>query len=79
MRWHNLRNGRIVASVDAEDGDAAEAMLETRPSDLLVSDAMWRTTMYRKALMRQGRPKMGAEQWTHEMRRRANELSQELD
>lgn len=75
MRWHKLRNGRIVASVDAEDGDAADTLLAPHfPNELIVSDAMWRGTMYRKALLRQERRTMGAEQRVHEMRRRANEF-----
>lgn len=74
QRWHKLWRGRIVASCECATGDAAEVLLRPTRKELIVSDAMWRRTMYRKALIRQERRTMGAEQRIHEMRRRANEL-----
>lgn len=75
-RWHKLRYGRVVASCDCGSGDEADALLAPHlPNELIVSDADWRALHHRRALLRVGRKKMGAEQWTHEMRRRANELS----
>ena len=76
QRWHKLARGRIVASCECATGDAAEVLLApVTPEQLIVTDAMWRGTMYRKALVRHGRPTMGAEQWHHELKRRANEVT----
>lgn len=79
QRWHKLRHGRIVASCECKTGDGADVMLNPSPIDLIVSDAQWRGTMYRKALLRAVVPKRGAEQRTADMRRRANELQARMD
>lgn len=83
MRWHKLRHGRIVASCECVTGDAAEVLLSRDRTDdgkfdgggLIVSDAQWRGTMYRKALLRVGTTKPDAEQRTADMRRRAQEIA----
>lgn len=75
-RWHKLRYGRIVASCECVSGDAADVLLAPHtPTELIVSDAQWRGTMYRKALLRQGTHRPDAEQRTADMRRRAQEIA----
>lgn len=78
QRWHKLRHGRIVASCECVTGDAAEVLLAPTPAELIVSDAQWRGTMYRRTLMRVGTPKRGADQRTADMRRKAHELSERI-
>lgn len=78
QRWHKLRHGRIVASCECVTGDAAEVLLAPTPVELIVSDAQWRGTMYRRTLMRVGTATRGTEQRTADMKRRAHELSERI-
>lgn len=82
-RWHKVVHGRIVASCECVTGDAAAVLLGDdrrgrdgtyRTDGLIVSDAQWRGTMYRKALLRVGTKKPDAEQRMADMRRRANDV-----
>lgn len=50
MRWHLLTHGRIRASCEAMDGDAAERILTPRSPSFVVSDADWRAMQYRRRL-----------------------------
>lgn len=49
-RWHLIVRGRIVASVDAKDGDAAEEALPKRTDAKLVSDVDWREAHWRRPM-----------------------------
>lgn len=73
-----MRHGRIVASCECVTGDAAEVLLAPTPVELIVSDAQWRGTMYRRTLMRVGTPKRGSDQRTADMRRKAHEPSERI-
>lgn len=77
-RWHKLRHGRIVASCECVTGDAAEVLLDPSPLDLIVSDAQWRGTYYRRPLMHLAPPKRTLEQQHADMRRRAQEIADGL-
>ncbi len=50
MRWHRILNGRITASCEAVDGDAAERILNPRSPSFVISDADWRAMQYRRRL-----------------------------
>lgn len=76
MRWHKLRGGRIVQSCECGTGDGADVLLAPiQPTELIVSDAQWRGTQYRRALLQVKAKPMDAEQRTAEMRRRAQEIA----
>lgn len=45
-----MHGGRIRASVDCEDGDAAERILTPKLPSFVVSDDDWRGMQYRRAL-----------------------------
>jgi hypothetical protein len=49
-RWHCVKAGRIVASVDAGDGDEAERLLAPDTRSWLVSDTDWRALHYKRRL-----------------------------
>lgn len=49
-RWHLLRNGRIVRSVTASDGESATAALRPAFADWVCSDVDWWAMQHRRAL-----------------------------
>lgn len=49
-RWHLLRKGRIVESVDTA-GEPEAAFGYTRSDELIVSDADFRAIHYRRVLL----------------------------
>ena len=60
-RYHLLFRGRIIRSVDAPDGDAAELAFgpDATPATMIFSDADWRAGQWRRAL--RGYPEAAAQ------------------